>query len=222
MTRTKTRTEFVDKCKKQMHRHLKKTEMIITYLRESNPRSYGARPTQKEAYKICTMLNAAPDMTPDGYIGMLKATGSKKASKEEKIEELKQKFLTARSYWRSRRTARVGVVIAFKEEGEIHIGWSLCKTSAGDRFDRYIGVYEALRKDDKGNFISAYPLGNPKGLPNMVSVENLVARTRNEMDARKKAKKEEKPLPPCAAISIPHTLLPHVEAMMDRAKKQLT
>ena len=221
---SKTRTEFVEKCKDVMHKHLDKRNMIITYLRGSTPRFYGAKPTQKEAEQIREMLNVAPDLTPEGYFALLRVMGQK--VKKDQKEEVKKKFLTARSYWRSRRQPRIGTVIAFKKKDQIYIGWSMCRSGAkvvdpqtgktqvraGDKFDRYIGVYEALRVDEVGEYVSAFPIENQRGV---VSIINLIART-EEMLEESRGLSRDKPRP---QTDIPHTILPHVKAMVERAKR---
>jgi hypothetical protein len=176
-----------------------KKTMIISYLRDYTPKSYGERPTKEEAEKVRKTLNVAPDISPEGYIAILEMSGDK--VKKKKRETTINMFKTARSYWRSKRKPRVGVVIAFKEEKDIRIGWSLCKTAAGDRFNRYIGVDKALKES-----------------VSIIDLSDIIARTQSEIDCAKLAGRKPDP----SKLEVPHTLIPHLKSMMERAKRQLS
>jgi hypothetical protein len=240
----KARAFFIEKCKDVMHKYLEKRDMLITYVRGSTPRFYGAKPTKEEYEQIREMLNVAPDLTPDGYISLLRVIGrTPGAATNVKLqmsctvdkEEAKKKFLTARSCWKSRRQPRIGTVVAFKKKGQIYVGWSMCRRN--DRFDRYIGVYEALRMDELGEYISAFPIESSQD----DTIINMITRSERIIAEHRKMKmKSGGPIVfvmtdklngqspprviamdnPAPITPIPHTILPHVKAMVERAKRQ--
>lgn len=66
----------------------------------------------------------------------------------------------------------VGVVIAYKTDNKIYIGWSLCNTKV-EKFDKQIGLYQATNRADLS-----------ENLSNLSVLPHSVRRTVGEMKER--------------------------------------
>lgn len=206
-----SKNTFVAHCKQVMLEYTRDKKLIVNYIRERPRRTRsGARPTSEEAKQIRRFLNAAPSLTPRGYIAMLGIQGIDTKDREE---ELIEKFLVARSFWRSMRTPRVGCVIAFNQpDTGLHIGWSLCRVRSNgsnvDTFNRWIGIHEALK-------VAVPEVRHPN---TTTVLADLIHQTETTLASYRELRKAS---PQCAVpeTPIPHTLLPYVKEMMVRAKK---
>ena len=196
---------FLAHCKKEMQEYQQKG-LLISYIHERKPRSKSsARPNAEEAKGIRRLLDAAPSLTPRGYLALLKIQGMDTKGKEE---ELTEKFLTARSFWLASRSPKVGCVVAFLDpQLGLMIGWSLCRVKSKgqrlDSFNKWIGVHEAIQ--------SAQPC--EPSIANETTVHRLIHQTETAMRVKHADKQPETP--------IPHTLLKHVKNMIVRGKKVL-
>ena len=214
---SKTKDEFVLSCKQEMMKYANEKKLIISYIREHSPRvrEEGVRPTAEEAKWIRKILNVAPNLTAKGYLEILKIQGMD-TKKNEK--ELVDKFLTARSFWRSMRTPRVGCVIAFNDsETGLNVGWSLCRLKSKglkiDSFNRWIGIHEAIK--------SAVPTERHiESTPTILA--DLIHRTETTLASHNAMQKVNGVVSSYPETPIPHTLLLPIKNMVVRAKKLYT
>lgn len=56
-----------------------------------------------------------------------------------------------KQYIKDRKQNRVGVVLAFKEDNDVYIGWSRANINAGDRFNKDFGDMIAKNRAKTGS-----------------------------------------------------------------------
>lgn len=70
--------------------------------------------------------------------------------RQKNDEVLKEKYLL--KYERDKHGRPVGVVVAFKKNGEVLVGWSRCHTKL-EPFDKHIGINKALNRAVHHNLV---------------------------------------------------------------------
>ncbi len=94
----------------------------------------------------------------------------------ENEAELKQKYLL--KYERNNKGERIGVVLAYKDNGVVRIGWSRCHTKL-EPFNKYIGVNKAIKRAKELDTVSSVceRLNAPRTVLDLL--EEMEARAKN-------------------------------------------
>lgn len=69
-------------------------------------------------------------------------------------------------YLRDKKNRKVGVLVAYKKDGQVFVGWSKVNEAAGDTFDRERGIARAIDRD-RVMYLEEFELNANVHLPNV-------------------------------------------------------
>jgi len=193
--------------------------MFVIYIRRRQPK-FSTTVSVDRRDVIKDILDIYPNMTEKAYNAYKAAvlvnelqsqtdviSGAGKDSPLYDSMPSVEEFRTVRSILRANASPLVGVVVAFKGDKDIKIGWSLCNLSKGDKFNQWDGIRRAIERAEPDVLIS-------KRIELTEQVIAFPAKDREYVSPQKDT--HGKP------VLVPHTCLSALRRAVERAKKHLT
>jgi len=187
-----SKAHYLAVCETLARKHFDDNQMLVTYIRRRQPKFLATVSPQhrKDIEKIIKLKNP--------NIREAELSFPRAACKNDSLPSLEE-FLTVRSILRSTASPLVGVVVAFKGDKNIKIGWSLCNLSKGDKFNQWDGIRRAIERAEPDVLISS-----------------KIDFTEQTINSRSLATRDRK------QVLLPHTCLATLRRVVKRAAKQFS
>ena len=205
-TEIRNKGEYVAECTSVIQQPLDAKQMVVCYIRKKKAK-LSEKLSENSRKIIMNLLQTFPNMSEKSYLAYAKSHGFI-LSAEEKNELGLESFRAIRSLVSSNNSPMIGVVVAFKDEGGVKIGWSLCNMSKKDKFEERDGVKQLVRKASPDKF------NNYDGIRRAIKRAEPIDSVISDIGFTKQMKK------PTNKGLVPYTCIPYLEHMIERAKKR--
>ena len=200
-TSINSKADYLAGCESLARKQFADNQMFVIYIRRRQPKFLATvSPQHRKDIEKMIKLMVVKNMR-EAELNFPRA-----ASKHPSIPSLEE-FLTVRSILRSNASPLVGVVVAFKGDKDIKIGWSLCNLSKGDKFNQWDGIRRAIERAEPDVLIS-------KRIELTEQVIAFPAKDREYVSPQKDTHGKQ--------VLVPHTCLSALRRAVERAQKHLT
>jgi hypothetical protein len=200
-----SKADYLAGCESLARKHFADNQMFVIYIRRRQPK-FSTTVSVDRRDVIKNILDIYPNMTEKAYKAYKAAVLVDDSPLHDSMPSVEE-FRTARSILRANASPLVGVVVAFKGDKDIKIGWSLCNLSKGDKFNQWDGIRRAIERAEPDVLIS-------KRIELTEQVIAFPAKDREYVSPQKDT--HGKP------VLVPHTCLSALRRAVERAQKHLT
>lgn len=132
---------YVKECQKLAQTYFNTKRMLVAYIRDVKyvPNKFSTKDYGLQINGIKMLLNMTNGHISDKN-GMLLLKNLLGEDASSKVTE--EMFALVRNKWNWKRSPVRGVVVAYQEDGELYVGWSLCNPL--DDWNRHIGIAKAI------------------------------------------------------------------------------
>lgn len=132
--------QHIEECKKEIQSFMANNKSLqIKYVRRFSCPKREIAVSKHQVNAIYGLLDVTGNrLSTKAYLRILKILLPEiEWTTEEQFRVIKQE-------WKSRRSAKRGVVVAYENQGQIFVGWSLCHPMDKQKWNRHIGVKKAI------------------------------------------------------------------------------
>lgn len=147
------RMKHILACREIVKQYRADHDLFVVYVRQDGPVPYPqiARNDPNAGYFLRLFSEPYFLRTPVQRLERLAHEWFGASIPQEKLAQQRHRAMidALRAFMRSRRQPRIGVVVGFRKDDKLYLGWSLCRVGRwpwekGDQFDPYMGIEKAI------------------------------------------------------------------------------